>query len=81
MSLMRWRRMVAAGLLLKPSVRPGKPSLVTGRIERMYPALLRTSNVDYLVTQEERFGRKKMQRLEEEEAECWRETDARLDRG
>ena len=53
----------------------------TGRIKRMYPALSRGCNVDFLVGQEEMLGMKKMKRLEEEEAECWRKADARLARG
>ena len=54
----------------------------TGRVKRLYPALARSCNVDWLVREEERLGRKKMQRLEVEEAECWTEEDiARFARG
>ena len=55
----------------------------TGRVKRLYPALARNCerNLDWLVRQEEMLGRKELKRLEEEEAECWRETDARLARG
>ena len=47
----------------------------------MYPALSKSCNMDHLVRHEEMWGMAKMKRLEEEEAECWREADARLARG
>ena len=53
----------------------------TGRVKRLYPALARGCPVDWLVREEERIGKKRMQRLEEEEAEEWRKMDARLARG
>ena len=52
----------------------------TGRLKRLYPALARCGNVDWLAREEERWGKKRMQRLEAEEAEC-QEMYARFARG
>ena len=53
----------------------------TGRIKRMYPALSKSCDVDHLVRHEEMWGKARMKRLEEEEANIQRKWDARSARG
>ena len=47
----------------------------------MYPALARCFPVDWLVREEERIGKERMKRLEEEEVEEVRKENARIARG
>ena len=54
----------------------------TGRMKRLYPALIKCNfTMDWLAREEERIGKKRMQRLEEEEVEECRKMNARIARG